>query len=104
MLPSSGYTRLSTVRSSLNLAHAIDGILARVPHEIACYGARVSKRKKKGGGGVIHVKLKSRLRPLGPKVHIRISTSSPASYGIPGWLGLPSIPQPSCPSVYDLVG
>ena len=64
MLPSSGYTRLNTVRSSLNLAHVIDGILARVPHEIARYDARVSKkkkRKKKGGGGegVIHVKLKS---------------------------------------------
>ena len=27
MLPSSGYTRLNTVRSSLNLAHVIDGIL-----------------------------------------------------------------------------
>ena len=47
MLPSSGYTRLNTVRSSLNLAHVIDGILARVQHEIARYGARV--RKKKGG-------------------------------------------------------
>ena len=64
MLPSSGYTRLNTVRSSLDLAYVIDGILARVPHEIARYDARVSKkkkRKKKGGGGegVIHVKLKS---------------------------------------------
>ena len=58
MLPSSGYTRLNTVRSSLNLAHVIDGILARVQHEIARYGARVV-RKKKGGGSVIHVKLKS---------------------------------------------
>ena len=27
MPPSSGYTRLNTVRSSLNLAHVIDGIL-----------------------------------------------------------------------------
>ena len=51
MLPSSGYTRLNTVRSSLNLAHVIDGILARVQQEIARYGARVSKRKKKGGEG-----------------------------------------------------
>ena len=65
MLPSSGYTRLNTVRSSLNLAHLIDGILARVEHEIA-------RKKKKGVGGggrsVIHVKLKSWLRPLGPTV------------------------------------
>ena len=66
MLPSSGYTRINNVRSSLNLAHAIDGIIARVPNEIARYGARVTKRKKKGG--VIHVKLKSWLRPLGPAV------------------------------------
>ena len=62
MLPSSGYTRLNTVRSSLNLAHVIDGILARVQHEIGRYGARVSKKK---GGRVIHVELKSWLRPLG---------------------------------------
>ena len=41
MLPSSGYTRLNTVRSSLNLAYVIDGILALVQHEIARYGARV---------------------------------------------------------------
>ena len=68
MLPSSGYTRLNTVRSSLNLAHVIDGILARVPHEIARYEARVSKNKKGGEGGVIHVKLKSCLRPLEPTV------------------------------------
>ena len=47
MLPSSGYTRLNTVRSSLDLAYVIDGILARVPHEIARYDARVSKKKKK---------------------------------------------------------
>ena len=80
-----------------------DGILARVPHEVARYGARISQ--KKGGRGVIHVKLKSWLRSLGPvQSHIWISTSSPASYGIPGWLGLPSIPQPLCPPVYDLVG
>ena len=39
MLPSSGYTRLNTVRSSLNLGHAIDRILARVQHGIALYGA-----------------------------------------------------------------
>ena len=48
-----------------------DGILARVQHEIACYGTRVEqakKKKKEGGGGVIHVKLKSWLRPLGPTV------------------------------------
>ena len=49
MLPSSGYTRLNTVRSSLNLAYVIDGILALVQHEIARYGVRVV-RKKKGGG------------------------------------------------------
>ena len=49
MLPSSGYTRINNVRSSLNLAHVIDGIIARVPNEIARYGARVTKRKKKGG-------------------------------------------------------
>ena len=48
MLPSSGYTRLNTVRSSLNLAYVIDGILALVQHEIARYGARVVR--KKGGG------------------------------------------------------
>ena len=64
MLPSSGYTRLNTVRSSLDLAYVIDGILARVPHEIARYDARVSKKKKRnkkrgGGEGVIRVKLKS---------------------------------------------
>ena len=29
----------------------LDGILARVPHEIARYGARVSKKKKKKEGG-----------------------------------------------------
>ena len=51
MLPSSGYTRLNTVRSSLNLAHVIDGILARVPHKIARYEAGVSKNKKGGEGG-----------------------------------------------------
>ena len=28
-----------------------DGILARVPHEIARYGARVSQKKRRGGGG-----------------------------------------------------
>ena len=50
MLLSSGYTRLNTVRSSLNLAHVIDGILARVPNEIARYGGRVTKRKRRGGG------------------------------------------------------
>ena len=64
MLPSSGYTRLNTVKSSLKLAHVPDGILARVPYEIARYSARVSK-KKGGEAGVIHVKLKSWLRPLG---------------------------------------
>ena len=39
-----------------------DGILARVPHEIARYNARVGKKKGKKRGreaGVIHVKLKS---------------------------------------------
>ena len=55
MLPSSGYTRLNTVRSSLNLAHVFDGILAHVQHETARYGARVRKKKKKkkkqGGKG-----------------------------------------------------
>ena len=50
MLPSSGYTRTNNVRSSLNLAHVIDGILARVPNEIARYGGRVTKRKRRGGG------------------------------------------------------
>ena len=45
----------------------LDGILARVPHEIARYGARVSQKKRRGGG-VIHVKLKSWLRPLEPTV------------------------------------
>ena len=49
MLPSSGYTRINNVRTSLNLAHVIDGIIARVPNEIARYGARVTKRKKRGG-------------------------------------------------------
>ena len=49
MLPSSGYKRLNTVRSSLNLAHLIDSILVRVQHEIARHGARV--RKKKGEEG-----------------------------------------------------
>ena len=65
MLPSSGYTRLNTVTSSLNLAHVFDGILTRVQHEIACYGVQVREKK---GGRVIHVKLKSWLRPLGPTV------------------------------------
>ena len=45
MLPSSGYTRLNTI------AHVPDGILARVPHEIARYSARVSKKKRGRGGG-----------------------------------------------------
>ena len=44
MLPSSGYTRLNTVRSSLNLAHVFDGILARVQHEIA----RKKKKRREG--------------------------------------------------------
>ena len=48
-----------------------DGKLARVPHEIARYDARGSEKKKKRGGGgkggVIHVKLKSLLRPLRSK-------------------------------------
>ena len=66
MLPSSGYTRLNTVRSSLNLAYVIDGILALVQHEIARYGARVVRKKR--GGSVIHVKLKSCLRHVGPTV------------------------------------
>ena len=35
-----------------------DGILVRVPHEIAHYGVHGSK-KNKGGRGVIHMKLKS---------------------------------------------
>ena len=69
MLPSSGYTRLNTVRSSLNLAYVIDGILALVQHEIARYGARVVRKKEGGGrGSVIHVKLKSLLRHVGPTV------------------------------------
>ena len=51
MLLSAGYTRLNTLRSSLNLAHVIDGILARLPHEIARYDARVSKKKGGRGGG-----------------------------------------------------
>ena len=68
MLPSSGYTRLNTVRSSLNLSHVFDGILTRVQHEIARYGMQVRKKKEKKGGRVIHVKLKSWLRPLGPTV------------------------------------
>ena len=37
-------------------------ILTRVPHEKVCAGARVSKKR------VIHVKLKSWLKPLGPRV------------------------------------
>ena len=51
MLPSSGYTRLNTVRSSLNLAHVFDGILTRVQHEIARYGMQVRKKKEKRGEG-----------------------------------------------------
>ena len=39
-----------------------DGILARVPHEMS------KPKKKRRGGGVIHVKLKSWLRPLEPTV------------------------------------
>ena len=66
MLPSSGYTRLNTVRSSLNLAYVIDGTLALVQHEIARYGVRVVRKKR--GGSVIHVKLKSWLRHVGPTV------------------------------------
>ena len=50
MLPSSGYTRLNTVKSSLKLAHVPDGILARVLYEIARYSARVSKKRGRGGG------------------------------------------------------
>ena len=39
-------------KSSLKLAHVPDGILARVPHEIARYGALVNKKYiYKGGGG-----------------------------------------------------
>ena len=75
ILPSSGYTRLNTVKSLLKLVHVPDSILARVPHEIACNGAGVSKKKTKrknkqtnkqtnkktGGGGVIHVKYQPHL-------------------------------------------
>ena len=71
----------------------------RVPHEIARACAPVSKKR------VIHVKLKSWLRPLGPTVpYLKINLISCFSYGIPGWLGLPSIQQPSCPPEYDLFG
>ena len=40
------------LKSLLKLAHMPGGILARVPHEIACYGAQVSKKciYKEGGG------------------------------------------------------
>ena len=43
-----------------------DGILACVPHEIARYGAQVSKKtNKKKGEGVIHMTLKSCLLAKG---------------------------------------
>ena len=50
MLPSSGYTRLNTLKNLSKLAYVPDGILALVPHEIARYGALVSKKKEGGRG------------------------------------------------------
>ena len=89
MLPSSGYTRLNTVRSSLNLAHVFDGILARVQHEIARYRTRVRRKKEKKGGRLIHVKLKSWLRPLGPAVpYLNINLIS--CFLLYSWLARPA--------------
>ena len=64
MLPSSGYkTRsMNTVKKFVKLAHVRDCILARVPHVTAHAGARVREK------WVIHVKLKSWLRPRGQTV------------------------------------
>ena len=50
------------LKSFLKLAHVPNCILARLPPKIARAGALVSKNR------VIHVKLKSWLRPLGPTV------------------------------------
>ena len=51
MLPSLGYTRLNTVKSSLKLAHVPDGILTCVPHEIFFLLARKQKQKEEAGRG-----------------------------------------------------
>ena len=77
-------------------SHAWLNTCTRATWNSVCQCASKQKR-------VIHVKLKSWLRPLGhivPYLNIRLS---PASFGNPGWLGLPSIPLPSCHPVYDLL-
>ena len=64
MLPSSGYTRLNTVKKFVKISsRAWWHTRARATWN----SARVSQKKRRGGG-VIHVKLKSWLRPLEPTV------------------------------------
>ena len=64
MLPSSGYTRLNTVKKFVKISsRAWWHTRARATWNSALQ--RSSKQKKGGEAGVIHVKLKSWLRPLG---------------------------------------
>ena len=82
----------------IKLAHLRDCILMCLPHVIARAGARVSKK------WVIHVKLKSWLRPLESTFpYLKVNLISSFLH-IPGWLGLPSIQPPSCPLMYDWLG
>ena len=67
MLPSWGYTRLNTVKKFVKISsRAWWHTRARATWNSAL--RRASKEKKGGRRGVIHVKLKSWLRPLGPTV------------------------------------
>ena len=72
------------------------------PHVTARACAPISKK------WVIHIKIKSWLRPLGPTTPFFkkkiIWKSSSASYCVPAWLSLHSIQQPSCPPVFDWLG
>ena len=80
---------------SVPFAHEL-GILARVLCVTACAGARVSKK------WVIHLKVKSLLRPLGFTVpYLKINFIS--CFLLYSWLARPAFnKQPSsCPPVYD---
>ena len=80
---------------SVPLAHEPDCILSRVLHVTACAGARVSKK------WVIHLKVKSWLRPLEFTVpYLKINFIS--CFLLYSWLARPAFnKQPSCPPVYD---
>ena len=71
-------------------------ILTRVPHEKVCAGTRVSKKR------VIHVTLKSWLKPLGPRVpYLEINLISCFLWY--SWLATLAS-NTTCPLVYDWFG